>query len=92
MVIVWWFGTRGVFKQLANALVSLRLCAGWPGPLLGAHTTLSEGSCRGLYGALIMQDLYNFWLIGVLVVHTIAPAFAAYVGCLIRNTPIVFVL
>ena len=61
MVIVWWFGTRGVFKQLANAQVSLRLCAGWPWPLLGAHTTLSEGSCRGLYGALIMQDLYNFW-------------------------------
>ena len=38
-----------IFKQLAKALISLRVCAGWSEPLLVAHTTLLEISCLGSY-------------------------------------------
>ena len=34
------------FQQLAKALIRLRVCAGWSKPLLIAHTTLLEISCR----------------------------------------------
>ena len=40
---------HGIFKRLAKALVRLRVCAGWSEPLLVAHTTLLEISCRGSY-------------------------------------------
>ena len=33
--------------RLAKALIRLRVCAGWSEPLLVAHTTLLEISCRG---------------------------------------------
>ena len=33
--------------QLVNALIRLRVCAGWSEPLLVAHTTLLKISCRG---------------------------------------------
>ena len=36
-----------IFKRLAKALIRLRVCAGWSEPLLVAHTTLLEISCRG---------------------------------------------
>ena len=36
-----------VFKRLAKALISLRVCAGWSESLLVAHTTLLEISCHG---------------------------------------------
>ena len=36
-----------IFKRLAKALISLRVCAGWSEPLLVAHTTLLEISCHG---------------------------------------------
>ena len=36
-----------IFKGLAKALISLRVCAGWSEPLLVAHTTLLEISCHG---------------------------------------------
>ena len=36
-----------IVKQLAKTLTSLRVCAGWSEPLLVAHTTLLEISCRG---------------------------------------------
>ena len=35
-----------IFKQLAKALISLRVCAGWSEPLLVVHTTLLEISCH----------------------------------------------
>ena len=34
-----------IFKQLAKAMISLRVCAGWSEPLLVAHTTLLKISC-----------------------------------------------
>ena len=37
-----------LFKRLANALIRLRVYAGWSEPLLVSHTTLLEISCRGL--------------------------------------------
>ena len=36
-----------IFKGLARALISLRVCVGWSEPLLVAHTTLLEISCPG---------------------------------------------
>ena len=36
-----------VFKRIANALISLCVCAGSSEPLLVAHTTLLEISCHG---------------------------------------------
>ena len=36
-----------IFKQLAKALIILRVCSGWSEALLVAHTTLLEISCRG---------------------------------------------
>ena len=42
-----WLNSHRIFKQLAKALISLRICAGWSEPLLVAHTTLLEISCRG---------------------------------------------
>ena len=36
-----------IIKRLAKALIRLRICAGWSEPLLVAHTTLLEISCRG---------------------------------------------
>ena len=38
-----------IFKRLANALMRLCVCAGWSEPLLVAHTTLLEISCRDSY-------------------------------------------
>ena len=35
--------------RLAKALNRLRVCAGWSEPLLVAHTTLLEISCRGSF-------------------------------------------
>ena len=37
--------SRRIFKQLAKALIRLRICAGWSEPLLVAHITLLETSC-----------------------------------------------
>ena len=36
-----------MFKGQAKAPITLLLCAGWSEPLLVAHTTLLEISCRG---------------------------------------------
>ena len=36
-----------LFKRLANALIRLRVYAGWSDPLLVSHTTLLEIPCRG---------------------------------------------
>ena len=38
-----------IFKRQAKALIRLRVCAGWSEPLLVAHTTLLEISCRGSF-------------------------------------------
>ena len=38
-----------IFKPMAKALISLRVCAGWSEPLLVAHTTLLEILCHGSY-------------------------------------------
>ena len=41
--------TYRIFKRQAKALISQRVCPGWSEPLLVAHTTLLEISCRGSY-------------------------------------------
>ena len=38
-----------IFKRLAKALISLRVCAGWSELLLVGHTTLLEISCHGSF-------------------------------------------
>ena len=35
--------------RLAKALIRLRVCAGWSGPLLVVRTTLLEISCHGFF-------------------------------------------
>ena len=47
MMFSQWLDTHRIFKRLAKALISLRVCAGWSEPLLVAHTTLLEISCHG---------------------------------------------
>ena len=42
-----YLNSHRIFKRLAKALIRLRVCAGWPGPLLVAQTILLEISCRG---------------------------------------------
>ena len=41
------FNGHRIFERLAKTWTRLRVCAGWSGPLLVAHTTLFEVSCRG---------------------------------------------
>ena len=43
-----YLNSHRICKRLAKALTRLRVCAGWSEPLLVAHTTLLEISCRGL--------------------------------------------
>ena len=47
MMFVQKLSIHRIFKRLAKALISLRVCAGWSEPLLVAHTTLLEISCHG---------------------------------------------
>ena len=49
MVFSQWFNDHRILKQLAKALIRLRICAGWSEALLVAHTTLLEISCTGSY-------------------------------------------
>ena len=44
-----WLNINRIFKRLAMALISLRVCAGSSEPLLVAHTTLLEMSCHGSF-------------------------------------------
>ena len=46
-----------IFKRLAKALISLRVCAGWSEPLLVAHTTLLEISHHG--SIMILKLMIN---------------------------------
>ena len=39
--------SQRIFKHLAKALISLRVCAGWSEPLLVAHSTLLKISFHG---------------------------------------------
>ena len=51
-----------IFKRLAKALISLRVCAGWSAPLLVAHTTLLDITCHGpfhLREAVIRKEKSN---------------------------------
>ena len=41
--------TQRIFKRQVKALIRLRVRAGWSEPLLVAHTTLLEISCRGSF-------------------------------------------
>ena len=47
MVFSQWLNSQRIFKRLAKALISLRVCAGWSEPLPVAQTTLLEISCSG---------------------------------------------
>ena len=55
-----------IFKRLANALIRQTVCAGSSEPLLVAHTTFLEISCRGLfvnvsvYGFLVQEGLIEY--------------------------------
>ena len=42
-----WPNSHRIFKRLANALISLRVCAGWLEHLVIAHTSLLKISCCG---------------------------------------------
>ena len=48
-----------ILKLLAKALIRLRVCAGWSAPLLVAHTTLLEISCRGSYDSTVYLFAYE---------------------------------
>ena len=58
-----WLNSHRIFKQLAMALIRLRAGAGWSDPLLVAHTTLLEISCRGSYLKLLSLFLQVFKLL-----------------------------
>ena len=45
-----------IFKRQAKALIRLRVCAGWSEPLLVAHTTMLEISCRGSNN-IVLKDV-----------------------------------
>ena len=44
-----------IFKRLAKALIRLHIWAGWSEPLLFAHITLLEISCRGSFDNLVLH-------------------------------------
>ena len=50
-----------IFKRQAKALISLRVCAGWSEPLLVAHTTLLEISCRGSNNIALKDAIVGAW-------------------------------
>ena len=50
-----------IFKQLAKALISLRVCTGWSEPLLVAHTTLLEISCHGSNTNVLVDFIALSW-------------------------------
>ena len=53
--------THRILKRLAKALIRLRVCAGWSKPLLVAHYTLFEISCRGsVLFSVISFRIVNF--------------------------------
>ena len=41
--------SRRIFKRLAKALISLRICAGWSEPLLVAHNTCWKSRAAAQY-------------------------------------------
>ena len=53
---------HGIFKRLAKSLIRLRVCAGWSEPLLVAHATLLEISCRGSIQVFFDLSLRNSFL------------------------------
>ena len=53
-----------IFKRLAKTLIRLRVCADWSEPLLIAHTTLLEISCRGSIFSLYFMQLQEKGLCG----------------------------
>ena len=55
-------------KQLAKALIRLRICVGWSKPMLVAHTTLSEIPCRGSIIAS-HKTLLNLFCLIVLILY-----------------------
>ena len=57
--------THRIFKRLAKALIRLRVCAGWSEPLLVAHTTLLEISCRGsiIFCNVCVSSIYDLMCI-----------------------------
>ena len=58
-----WPKSPGIFKQLAKALIRLLLCASGSEPLLVAHTTLLEISCRCSIIILVHdEDQIRFWV------------------------------
>ena len=53
------------------ALIRLRVCAGWSEPLLVAHTTLLEISCRGSCIVQLFASVATTLLIALFVAHLI---------------------
>ena len=54
--------THRIYKRLAQALISLSVCAGQSEPLLVAHITLLEISCHGscLWFKANILNLYRY--------------------------------
>ena len=69
MIFSQYHNTHRKFKRLANALIRLRVCAGWSESSLVAHITSLEISCRGSFqrrddarGSLrLAQDVITSW-------------------------------
>ena len=49
-----------MFKQLANALIRLHVCAGWSEPLIVAHTTLSDISRCSSNVKICLKDKFSY--------------------------------
>ena len=70
--------TVRIFKRLAKALISLRVCAGWSEPLPVAHTALLEISCRGSYQLpmvwlIVRLTISGFWVKTVFLLQIYIP-------------------
>ena len=62
------FTIHRIMRRQAKALIRLRVCAGWSEPLLIAHATLMEISCRGSY-TVYMEILKKILIPSVSQVH-----------------------
>ena len=64
MIFGQWLSSHGIFKRLAKTLIRLRVCAGWSGPLLVAHTSLLEISCHGSNMFAIVYVMLCMYTVG----------------------------
>ena len=61
MLFCLYINSHRIIKRLAKAPIRLRICAGWSEPLLVAHTTLFEISCRSPFIIFSFSGLQGWW-------------------------------